>query len=95
MPLNVNILIKRVDVKVIYNHCKVQSFIICFRQLASQADPMSNTLPLLLGRLLHHNRVSYGLLYHNTRLMYNDLTDTQRCNFCYYLGTLQPKLTST
>jgi hypothetical protein len=55
---------------------------------------MSNTLPLLLGRLLHRNRVSYGLLCSNTRLMYSDLTTRQRCNFCYYLSTLQPRLGS-
>jgi hypothetical protein len=75
--LSVNILSKCVGVKFICNHYKVQRFRICFRQLASQADPMSNTLSLLLARLLHRHRVSYGLLCPHTRLMYIDLTDSQ------------------
>jgi hypothetical protein len=75
MLLSVNILSKRVGVKVICNHYKVQSFRICFRQLATQTDSMSNTISLLLARLLHRNRVSYGLLCRHTSLVYIDLTD--------------------
>jgi hypothetical protein len=51
---------------------------------------MNKTLTLLLARLLHHNRVNYSLLCRQTHLVHSDLTGTQWCNFCYYLGTLQP-----
>jgi hypothetical protein len=93
--LSVNILIKCVGVKFICNHCKVQSFRICFCQLATQTYPMSTTLPLLLGRLLHRNRVRYDLLCRNTHLLYSDFTTRQQCYFHYYLSTLQPRLAGT
>jgi hypothetical protein len=50
--------------------CSVSTF-------SANVSAMSNTLSLLLARLLHRHRVSYGLLCPHTRLVYIDLTDSQ------------------
>jgi hypothetical protein len=93
--LGIYILIKRIDVKFICNRCKVQCFRICFHQLASQADHMSNTLQLLLAQFLYCNRVSYSLLCCHTILVHSDIISKQQCNYSYYLCTLQLRLAST